>query len=216
MRTPAVLVLALAALAAGCGGGEDVPPLPEGRFLAVNESVTPRVHLFAEPVVASIDVIVDTERYDPDRITVEGEFEPYEEEDDPVVTRRDDGRYTQLRYEVTLRCLVYECLEEVGGGPPQIQPGGLPAPVGSQGGGFGERNTTTFQAAHVVYDDPEKGEQRVQNVSWPEVQSVSRLNYGDTSVTGIGFPFQASVTPIPEASYRIAPGLLGAGLVVGA
>ena len=49
-------------------GRGDSPSLPEGRFLAANQTVTPRVHLFAEPVVARVDVIVDSERYDPDRI----------------------------------------------------------------------------------------------------------------------------------------------------
>lgn len=221
MRALTVLFAsALAALAAaGCGGGGDTPSLPEGRFLAANQTVTPRVHLFAEPVVARVDVIVDGDRYDPDRIRLVSEFKPYEELGDPVVKRRGSGRYTHLSYEYTLRCLVYECLEEVGGGPPQIQPGGIPPPPSAQGGGFGERNTIKFDAARIVYDDPEKGDRTVQNVSWPEVQSVSRLNYGDVSqggVGGIGFPFSASVTPLPEASYRVSPNVLGFGLLIGA
>jgi hypothetical protein len=220
MRLLAILAVSLALVAAaGCGGGGDTPSLPKGRFLAARETVTPRVHLFAEPIVARVDVIVDGDRYDPERIRLLSEFKPYEEQGDPVVERRDSGRYTHLSYEYTLRCLVYECLQEVGGGPPQIQPGGLPPPPGAQAGGFGERNTTRFDAARVVYDDPEKGERTVQNVSWPEVQSVSRLNYADVSsggVGGIGFPFSASVTPLPEASYRVSPNLLGAGLLVGA
>jgi hypothetical protein len=223
VRAAAVLaagVAALAALAAaGCGGGGEALSLPQGRFLAANQTVTPRVHLFAEPVVARVDVIVDGERYDPDRIRLISEFKPYEEQGDPVIERRDAGRYTHLSYEYTLRCLVYECLEEVGGGPPQIQPGGIPPPPSAQSGGFGERNTVRFDASRIVYDDPEKGDRTVQNVSWPEVQSVSRLNYGDVSqggVGGIGFPFSASVTPLPEASYRVSPNVLGAVLLVGA
>ncbi len=215
MRACALLVAVVATLAAGCGG-EGVPPLPEGRFLAARQTVTPRVHLFAEPIVARIDVIVDSEHYHPDRVRVAPDFDPYEQDGDPRISRRDDGRYTQLRYEYTIRCLVYACLEEVGGGPPEIQAGGLPPSPQQQAGGFGERKTTRFNAARVLYDDPEKGEQRVRNLSWPVVQSVSRLNYGDTGVTGVGFPFEASVTPLPGATYRIAPALLGAGLLVGA
>ena len=179
----------------------------------------PRVHLFAEPIVARVDVIVDGDRYDPDRIKVVPSFDPYEEHGDPVIERRDAGRYTHLSYEYTLRCLVYDCLQEVGGGPPQIQAGGLPPPPSAQGGGFGERNTTRFDAARVVYDDPDEGEQTVQNVQWPEVQSVSRLPYTDVSsggVGGIGFFFNADVTPLPEATYRISPNLLGASLLLGA
>jgi hypothetical protein len=220
MRALTVFATLLAALAAaGCGGDRDTPSLPEGRFLAVRQTLSPRVHLFAEPVVARVDVIVDTERYDPDRLRLVPSFDPYEEQGEPVVQRRDSGRYTHLSYEYVLRCLVYACLEEVGGGPPQIQAGGLPPPPSAQAGGFGERNTTRFDAARVVYEDPDKGAQTVQNVSWPEVQSVSRLNYGDVTsggVGGVGFPFEASVTPLPEASYRLSPNLLGVGLLVGA
>ena len=220
MRAAVVAVVFLAVIAgAGCAGGDDTATLPEGRFLAARQTLTPRVHLFAEPIVARVDVIVDADRYDPDRLSLVPSFDPYEEQGDPVVTRRDSGRYTHLTYEYTLRCLVYACLEEVGGGPPQAQPGGIPPPPSAQGGGFGERNSTRFDAAKVVYDDPDEGEQTIQNVDWPEVQSVSRLHYGDISsggVSGVGFPWEASVTPLPEASYRVSPNLLGAGLLVGA
>lgn len=226
MRVLAIAAAALAALAVTGCGGDDTPRLPEGRFLAARQTVTPQVHLFAEPIVARVDVIVDTDRYDPERLRLVPSFKPYEEQADPVVKRRDSGRYTHLSYEYTLRCLVYDCLQEVGGGPPQIQPGGIPPPPSAQSGGFGERNTIRFDAARVIYDDPDKGDRTVQNVQWPEVQSVSRLHYGGVSnssflpgaagVSGIGFPFQASVTPLPEASYRVSPNLLGAGLLAGA
>jgi hypothetical protein len=221
MRTlGAALVGALALLAAaGCAGDDDAPTLPAGRFLAANQTVTPRVHLFAEPIVARVDVIVDTDRYDPERIDLVTSFDPYEEHGDPVIDRRDAGRYTHLSYEYTLRCLVYECLQEVGGGPPQIQPGGLPPPPSAQGGGFGERNTTRFDAARVVYDDPDEGERTIQSVQWPDVQSVSRLPYTTVSeggVGGIGFFFNADVTPLPEATYRFSPTVLGTGLILGA
>jgi hypothetical protein len=35
-------------------------------------------------------------------------------------------------------------------------------------------------------------------------------------VTGIGFPFEASVSPLQEATFRISPALLGAGFLFGA
>jgi len=209
-------VAGLALLAAGCGGGGDAPALPEGRFIATSQSITPRVQLFADPVVARVDVIVDRDHFDPELVRVAGNFKPYEREGEVVRTRRDLGRYTHLRYEFTVRCLTYACLPKVGGGPPQVQPGGLPAPVGSQGGGFGERKTVKLKAARVLYDDPEGSTRVLRNVAWPAVQAVSRLNFGDTAVTGIGFPFEASVTPLPEASYRVSPALLGAGLLLGA
>lgn len=216
MRARIILGASVAMLAAGCGGGDGTPPLPKGRFLAASQSITPRVQLFGDPVIARVDVIVDRDRFDPERVSLTANFDPYEREGEVVRTERELGRYTQIRWEFNVRCANYDCLPLIGEGPPEAQPSGLPPPSGSGGQGFGERRTFTFDAARVLYDHPEKGTQRVSNVAWPSVQSISRLNFGDTGVTGIGFPFEASVTPLHEATYRVSPVLLGAGFTVGA
>jgi hypothetical protein len=214
MRLLAPFVAALALVAAGCAGDDEVTALPEGKFIAASQSLTPKVALFAEPVTARVDVLVDRERFDPDRIEIGADFKPYERDGEIRRTREDQGRYTHLRFEYTLRCLVYECLPEVGGGPPQVQPGGLPPDLGSLGGGFGERKTVSLPAASILYDDPEKNKKEaVTRVAWPPAQIVSRLNFGDTQVTGIGFPFEASTTPLSEPTYRVSPGVLAVGLM---
>jgi hypothetical protein len=216
MRALTAVTVGVALLAAGCGGGRDVPPLPEGRYLAVTQSLTPTVQLFAEPVVARVDVLVDGERFDADRLRVAGFFEPFELDGEVVRTRRDQGRYTHLRYEFTLRCLLWECLPHTDdpGATPVSVAGGVerPPPVG----GVRDRRTHKLRAARVFYDDPQKGTERVSNVTWPEVVSVSRLNFSDRDVSVLGFPFEASVTPLPEASYRFPPTLVGIGLLVAA
>ena len=120
MRALICAVAGLALLAAGCGGGGDVAALPEGRFVATSRSITPRVQLFADPVVARVDVIVDRDHFDPELVRVAGNFKPYEREGEVVRTRRDLGRYTHLRYEFTVRCLTYACLPKIGGGPQPI------------------------------------------------------------------------------------------------
>lgn len=210
------LVVGLAALAAGCGGDEAARPLPEGRSIAAHGALAPEVQLFAEPVVATVDVIVDRDRFDPDRVRITGDLEPYEREGDVTRERRDLGRFTHLRFELTFRCLTYDCIPEVAGGPPRAQPGGVPPPVGSQAGGFGERKTIRLGPTLVVYDDPGGKTRTLTDVDWQPLQSISRLNFGDTGVTGIGFPFTASVTPLPALSYRVTPALLAAGLLLGA
>lgn len=208
-------VAAFTLSASGCGGDEP-RPLPEGRFVASHGSLTSEVALFGEPIVAKVDVIVDRDRFDPERVRITGNVKPYEREGEVVRTRRDLGRFTQLHFELTFRCLTYDCLPEVAGGPPQSLAGGIPPPVGSQDGGFGERKTIKLGATHVVYDDPGGKTRAVANVDWSPLQSVSRLNYGKTSVVGIGFPFEASVLPLPALSHRVSPGLLAAGLLLGA
>ena len=207
---PLVLVLlaaALASLGAGCGGSE-TRPLPQGRAMAASWSIAPVVALFGEPVEARVDVLVDREQLDPERIAFEPDFTPFEVVGDPSVSRRDLGGFTQLQYEWTLRCITLGCIKLVNGGPQPIQPGGIPPPVTGQGG-FGERKTVRLKPVPISYED-EDGKTRVlRRVAWPDVQSISRLNLADTSTTGIGFPFRASVTPLPAATFRISPWLLG-------
>ncbi|MBA3432848.1 MAG: hypothetical protein H0U08_02015 [Actinobacteria bacterium] len=210
----AVLAAALVLLTGGCGGDADVPPLPEGRFIAVSQSLTPEVQLFAEPVLARVEILVDGDRFDPDRVRVAPFFEPFELDGEVAHTRRDQGRYTHLSYEFTLRCLVWECL------PHTDDPDATPVSVGGgvvrPPGEVRDRKTHKLKAARILYDDPQEGTQRVRNVTWPQVASVSRLNFSDRDVSVLGFPFEASVTPLPEASYRLPPALFGIGLLVAA
>jgi hypothetical protein len=220
MKALGGVLAGLVLLAAGCGrgGGDEVTPLPEGRFIATKHTLRPEVQLFAEPVVARVEILVDTERFDPDRIRIEGFFEPYEQDGATVRTRRDQGRYTHLRFELRLRCLVYQCLPHTGDEEapqaPTVGTGALPAPAGV--GEVRDRKTHKLRPARIVYDDPEKGPQRVRNISWPQIVSVSRLNFSDRDVSVIGFPFEAAVTPLPAATYRISPSLAGLSLLAGA
>ena len=94
MRPLALFVLCAGLLgAAGCGGDEGSRALPEGRFVASEQDIQPRVALFADPIVARVDLIVDSERYDPERVRVTAEFDPWERTKDVVRTRKDLGRY---------------------------------------------------------------------------------------------------------------------------
>ncbi|MBA3401417.1 MAG: hypothetical protein H0U05_05440 [Actinobacteria bacterium] len=216
MRAIAVAAF-IVMLATGCGSdGEEVAALPEGRFIAVSQSLEPEVQLFAEPVIARVDVLIDSERFDPDRLRVASFFAPFELDGEVVRTRRDQGRYTHLQYEFTLRCLVWDCLPHTDdpGATPVSVAGGVERPPPP--GGARDRRTHTLKAARILYDDPQGGTQRVRNVTWPQVVSVSRLNFSDRDVSVLGFPFEASVTPLPEATYRLPPAVLGIGLLAAA
>jgi len=216
MRAIAVSVLVVV-LATGCGGGaEDLPALPEGRFIAVEQTLKPEVQLFAEPVLARVEILVDNERFDPDRLRVTPFFQPFELDGEVVRERRDQGRYTHLRYEFTLRCLVWECLPHTDdpGATPVSVAGGVQRPPPP--GGARDRRTHELKAVRILYDDPQEGQQRVRNVTWPQIVSVSRLNFEDRDFSSLGFPFKASVTPLPEATYRLPPALFGIGLLAGA
>jgi hypothetical protein len=192
-------------LATGCGGGEEAASLPLGRAVTTKASLTPNVHLFAEPVHARLDVVVDRERYDPGHVRVEMSFLPYKATGAVERSRRDHGRFTLLRYEAELRCLNVDCIPKI-----------LPSAAGEQESGRGERREFTFKAARILYEaeNPETEPQLLRAARWPVLESVSRINASD--VPRYGFVFKTSVTPLPEATLRASPTLLGAGLIAGA
>jgi len=211
------VVLALGALLlAGCGGSDTTPTLPQGTAAAVKGSLRPTVHLFAEPVVARIDVVVDRDRIDPRNIRLDAPFKPYQSIGEAFVVRRDVGRFTHLRYELNLRCLGADCIPRTFEGEITVsQLPGLPTLLSGQQ--RDEKRTYRFPAAEVLYDDDAASEPKVLGrVIWPPLRSLSRINWSDSSVVGLGFPFESNVTPVSEPSYRAPPALLGAGLLGGA
>jgi hypothetical protein len=199
----AVAVLAL--LGAGCGQGEEAANLPLGRAVTAKASLTPNVHLFAEPVLARLDVVVDRERYDPGRVHVSMPLLPYKATGRVERSRKDHGRFTRLRYEVELRCLSVDCIPKI-----------VPSAAGEQESGRGDRREFTFEAARVLYsgEDDEAKPTLLRSTRWPVLESVSRINA--SSIPRYGFVFRTSVTPLPEPTERAPPRLLGAGLIAGA
>jgi hypothetical protein len=201
MRALAPLA-AIVLLVAGCGGGEEAAgDLPLGKRVSAKGTFTPTVHLFAEPVVARVELVVDRDHVDPDRVEVETAFLPYDVKG-RASEREDRGRFTVLRYEYLLRCLRIACIPEI-----------LPSAAGEAESGRGERRTFRLPAARVLYDTPEGGTRTLTRAVFPELVSVSRIKESD--VPSFGFVFKTSETPLPEPDYRVSPTVLGAGLLVG-
>ena len=205
-RTPSLLaplltVLALAA--AGCGADEEAGQgLPQGRQIAATASVDQGVHLFAESVRARVEVVVDTEQLDPDRLGLQTRFLPYDVVEQSE-TRETRGRFEVVRHEYLLRCLRIACVPEI-----------LASAAGEAETGRGERQTTRIRPTRVLYDDPAGQERVVARAVWPELVSVSRIRESD--VPSFGYVFKTSVTPLPDPDYRVPPALLGAGLLASA
>jgi hypothetical protein len=194
---------ALVLLVAGCGGGEEAAgDLPLGKRVSAKGTFTPTVHLFAEPVVARVELVVDRDHVDPSRVEVETAFLPYDVKG-RAREREDRGRFTVLRYEYLLRCLRIACIPEI-----------LSSAAGEAESGRGERRTFRLPAARVLYDDAEGETRTLTRAVFPELVSVSRIKESD--VPSFGFVFKTSETPLPDPDYRVSPTLLGAGLLVGA
>jgi hypothetical protein len=196
-----LVALALSPVAGCAGGGEDAAGPPPERPVTTTTSLAPSTHLFAEPVTARLDVVVDEDAVDAETVEVETDFEPYE-----VIgerhAREQRGRLTRMRHEYTLRCLLIACIPEV-----------LPSAAGEAETGRGERTTIRLAPAMVAYTDPESGEEQVRRVVWPRLDSVSRITASE--IPSFGFVFKTSVTPLAELTYRVPPPLLAAGLLLG-
>jgi hypothetical protein len=193
---------AIVALAAGCGGGGGAEDLPLGRQISATATFAPTVHLFAEPVLAQVEVVVDREHLDPDRLSLRTAFLPYDVER-AARTRDDQDRFTVLRYRYVLRCLRVACIPEI-----------LPSAAGDAETGRGERRSFALPAAEVRYEDPSGEARTLTRAGWPELVSVSRLKQSD--VPPVGFVFKTSVAPLPELDHVVSPKVLATGLVLGA
>ncbi len=198
------LVVSLAAIASGCGGSDQATRLPGGHAVVSSTSFTPPSHLFAEPVTAELDLVVDPRKLDPDRIHVRTDFEPYD-----VLSatrqREDLGGLTRFRYVFTLRCLLIQCIPKI-----------IPSFAGPEESGRGDRLTFTFPRTRIMYRDASGKARPVGNAAWPTLESVSRINASSIPEIGPGsqFIFKTDVTPLPAATYRITPTTLAVLLLV--
>lgn len=205
----AVLVALL--LASGCGGGEQEPLIAQGKTAVVRGELIPDVHLFGDPVVAQVDVILNRQKVDPADVQLKMDFAPYEK-GETREERTDIGDYTVIRYTTTLSCLSHECIPPTAAGETTVSqlPGLPPSLAGQQ---RDEKMKFEFPPA-VLVADVEPMERTIARVVWAPLRSLSRINWYDSRVVGQGFPFVATVTPLPEPEYRISPTLLGLGLLV--
>jgi hypothetical protein len=207
----ALFAAAVALLAAGCGGDdEDTPAVPQGRYVAASRTLTPSVHLFGDTVRARVDVVVDRDHLDPDRVRLEAEFPPYERVGELEVERRDYDRYTRLRYDMALRCLGLPCL--AGAVSPGITPaGGAPEARRAE-------KVYRFRPAHVYYDAPGQGKPRhLKRVWWPRLESLTRISPSEPGLTfALRTPFRTTISSMPGLTYRVSPTLLGTALLLAA
>jgi hypothetical protein len=195
---------ALALVAGGCAGDDDdAPAAPQGRFIAATRSMSPPVHLFADHVVVRIEVVVDRDHLDPDRVRLDARFPPYERVGAVDVDRRDFDRFTRLRYGVTLRCLTLNC---------------LPQGAASQLESIRPERVRRFKPAHVYYDDPETGRPRhLKRIWWSQLVGLSRIGATDPRFSQqFTTPFQTTLAPLPSLTYRISPSLLAGVLFLAA
>jgi hypothetical protein len=210
MRFGTVAVI-VALAAAGCGGDDSKPLIAESKPAVVRGELIPDVHLFGEPVLARIDVILNRDKVDPDDVRLKTNFEPYEPVGETEEERRDIGDFTVIRYTTALNCLNEKCIPRTAAGETTVSqlPGLPPFLPGQQ---RDEKVKFEFSPA-LLMADVEPKDRTLGRVVWSPLRSLSRINWDDSSVVGQGFPFVTTVAPLSEPDYRISPTFLGLGLL---
>jgi hypothetical protein len=164
------------------------------------QAVTAQTHLsrsgtlFADPLRASVQVLVDRNRVDPKGIGFTATFAPYVRVGDARVTRHDTGPVTQLVYSVELICLTNTCLAAHSGDSLRVQ----------------------FPSAEVFYAG-KSGGRRTLHAPWPALTVGGRTSEVDLAGAD---PFlqpswRATTDPV-AVTYGISPRLLRGLLFTGA
>lgn len=191
-RALAVLAAAVAAIVVGLAVGvvvrddaKETEAAPGARFdggaLAVRTRVLPSVHSFGEPIVAEVDVRLDTRIVDPDRVQLNLDFDPYERIEVPSVRRVVSGENLRLTYRYRLRCLGEGC-----------DPSGV----------LGAVDFPTGRVRFYYRADP-TGRGAFSEVDWPDVTVTSRV--ASPAVTK--FEWRAEQETLAAVTYRSWPRL---------
>lgn len=138
--------------------------------------LTPEQHLFGDSVRARVELIVDTERVDPDSVEIGANFEPYRELRPVELTRSEDGTITKLRYDYVLGCLVSRCLPR---GTGRVELGGVA----------------------VNYLRRGEAEPSAATVEWVPIRAAGRIDPNELEQAAL----RSDLRDLPSASYRVSP-----------
>lgn len=138
--------------------------------------LTPEQHLFGDAVRAQVELIVNTERVDPDSVEIGANFEPYRELRPVELTRSEDGTITKLRYDYVLGCLVARCLPR---GTGRVELGGVA----------------------VNYLRRGESEPSAATVEWVPIRAAGRIDPNELEQAAL----RSDLRDLPSASYRVSP-----------
>jgi hypothetical protein len=211
MRRAILIALAGAALLAAATvaprAAADLPiyssgtSIGEGKPLKAYATIAPQVHLFGDVITARLAVVADTKWVDSERLRVSTGFEPYQVVRAQHGTSYGAGRFEQVTWTWTLRCITTKCV-------PRLPPS--------------ERfHVFRFQTIHIEYVKPNGKPAYGIAATWPMVEVYSQVSPGVATflqrTNHLNWRFH--ITPVAAPTYRIAPGLLfwlalGAGIAM--
>jgi hypothetical protein len=193
------IIVAVAALTVGAAivlavvlTGSSTQTVPE-HPLTAETSLSRSGALFADPLRATIEVLVDRKRVDPARVGVSVGFEPYSRIGIPRLVRHDTGRLTQLVYSTDLVCSTDVCLPK----------------------GRSSSMRIRFAQAQVFYFPRDGSGRKTLKLNWQPLTLGTRTTPADLAGDD---PFSqpiwhASTDPL-AVSYRFSPSVLKTVLLV--
>jgi hypothetical protein len=164
--------------------------LGEGVPLKAYAAVRPTVHLFGDQLTAKVAVVADTKWVDPSRLRVTADFTPYEPTKAPTVLRIHVGRFAQVTWTWTLRCVTSPCVPRQ---PPSDK-----------------FHVFHFHPAQISYLALDGKPAYAISASFPPVEVLSQVSPGVIAflLKTKRLNWRASVTPVAAPSYRLSPSLL--------
>jgi hypothetical protein len=162
----------------------------EGVPFKAYASVDPAVHLFGDEITAKIAIVADTKWVDPRRLHVRTNFAPYEETKAPTVLRLQVGRFAQVTWTWTLRCITTPCV-------PRLPPSD-------------KFHVFKFQPAHVEYMQLDGKPAYGINASFPPVEVLSQVSPGVVNYLRKTnrLNWRINFTPVASPDYRTSPNLI--------
>jgi hypothetical protein len=164
--------------------------LGEGVPLKAYATIDPTVHLFGDELTAKIAIVADTKWIDPSRLRVTTNFTPYQPERAPTVLRLQVGRFAQVTWTWTLRCITSPCV-------PRLPPSD-------------KFHIFKFHPAHIAYVKRDGSPVYGLNASFPPVEVLSQISPGVAAYlrkfNRLNWRF--NFTPVAAPDYRTSPNLL--------
>ncbi|HEY5058465.1 MAG TPA: hypothetical protein VII51_05555 [Gaiellaceae bacterium] len=191
-----LLLVAAVALSAASPAAAGLPfqhsgtVVGEGMPLKAYTTLTPEVHLFGDAVTARVAVVADTKYVDPARLRVTTSFSPYRAIGEPTVLHVSAGRFAQVTWTWTLRCLTSPCVPRV---PPSEK-----------------FHDFRFRLVHIDYMTTARTRAYGITASWPPIEVLSQISPAAENVleSSNRLIWHFHLTPVASPTFALSPTLL--------
>jgi hypothetical protein len=158
-------------------GSDEEATIRPSSPIDVTTDITPDAHVFGEPVVATVEALVDASQIDPNSVRVATDFAPYQPAADRTVERRKSGDTAVVTFRFPLHCLEEGCDTS------------------------GARGVAEFETGRIFYRFHDSPNDAFGALDWPPFEVASRVSADDVE----RIRWRAAETSLPDVGYRTDP-----------